>query len=251
MKVIYYSDELNDDFGKTLAERDFIPDNYEFIQKNLFQKFMSFVLYHFVAKVVFFFYFLFRGIKVKGRKNLKKVKGNYFLYGNHTIIEDAFITQTLINRRKRTYILTTPNVINTKGLRFITKMLGVLPVGNTISSQKKLNEAINYYYNKGKCIVIYPEAHLWPYCTFIRNFKSSSFRYAARLNSPVFAICTTFKETKKKPKITIHVSEPIYCQKDLTEKENMNFLRNEVFNFLDSCAKKYSNSEYAKYVKKE
>ena len=51
-----------------------------------------------------------------------------------------------------------------------------------------------------KTILIYPEAHIWPYYTKIRPFPSTSFRYPIKFNVPSFSITTTYQKVgKRKP----------------------------------------------------
>jgi hypothetical protein len=45
-------------------------------------------------------------------------------------------------------------------------------------------------------IMIFPEAHIWPYSTHIRPFGDESFVYPAELGAPVLAIATTYRPRK-------------------------------------------------------
>jgi hypothetical protein len=74
-----------------------------------------------------------------------------------------------------------------KGLKTILEMSGALPLPSTIEGMGKMMEAMEKRNVQGHVICIYPEAHIWPYCTWIRNFKSTSFRYPAQMGSPVFS----------------------------------------------------------------
>ena len=100
-------------------------------------------------------------------------------------------------------------------------------------------------------ITIYPEAHIWPYCTFIRKFGPETFLYPSEKNVPSFVItaCYTKRKIGTRPKIIFVCDGPFYPDMTLPKKERMQKLRDEVFNAMDSAAKKYSDYEYYRYVK--
>ena len=67
-----------------------------------------------------------------------------------------------------------------------------LPIPDDIDNLKRLKDAIRTLVNKNEVILIYPEAHIWPYYTKIRNFKDVSFTYPAEFNKPVVPAVTVF-----------------------------------------------------------
>jgi 1-acyl-sn-glycerol-3-phosphate acyltransferase len=157
-------------------------------------------------------------------KNLRKT--GYFIYGNHTHIMDAFISQVCITRPKRTFIIADPDAVSIPGVRNLVMMLGCLPLPSTNGTTKKYLEAIQYHIGKKHAIVVFPEAHIWPFATFIRPFSSSSFRYPAKLNTPVVPIVATFEKRKifkrcLKPRMVITVGEPIFPKQHADLKTSM------------------------------
>ena len=106
---------------------------------------------------------------------------------------------------------------------------------------------------QGHPVLIYPEAHIWPYYTAIRPFKSTSFRYPIKFQVPSFCYTTTYQRQgkKKKPKMVIYVDGPFYPNKDLLDiKEQQEDLRNQVYNCMVERSKN-SNFQYIEYIKKE
>jgi 1-acyl-sn-glycerol-3-phosphate acyltransferase len=107
---------------------------------------------------------------------------------------------------------------------------------------------------KKQVIIIFPEAHIWPYYTGLRNFSSSSFFYPVKMNKPVIALAGTWRAPKKagkKPKITLHISAPFYPDANLERKEAEQKLRDQVYAFLKDKTSSKDNYEYIKYVKKD
>ncbi len=252
-KIIYYQDELNDDFAQSKIEPVKIDGNYKYIRKNPIWNITAFLLYRVIATTSAFVYTKLKfNMKIVNKKVLKKCKNQgYFVYLNHTQeILDTLIP-TLATFPKRVYIIAHPNNVSIKGLKTANKMLGALPIPGDLESSKNFLNAIQTYIKKKKVIAIYPEAHVWPYYTKIRNFKEVSFRYPVKLDTPVFSVTCTYSEKKnKKPKITIYVDEPFYPNKNKSQKDAEKILRDEVYNKMVERSKN-STFEYIKYVKKD
>ena len=129
-------------------------------------------------------------------------------------------------------------------------MWGAIPIPNTLCAVKNFNNAIAYRLNQNNPILFYPEAHLWPYYTKIRNFPSTAFKYPVKLNKPVYTFTTTYKYKKrgKKPKVEIYVDGPFYPNTNLPTKDAQQRLRDEAYNTMVKRSG-YSNYEYVKYIK--
>ena len=117
--------------------------------------------------------------EIKGNNILKDFKDEgYFLYGNHTqAIGDAFMPN-FINIPKHNYVVVHPANVSIPVLRRITPSLGALPLPNNVKACKKFLSAIEQRIEDKKGVIIYPEAHIWPYYTKIRPFKDDSFYYS-------------------------------------------------------------------------
>lgn len=253
-KIYYYKDLLNDDFAGTKIRQKKIDANFKFVHKNILWRFFAWIIYYLIAVPVLWFYcVVLARIKVVNKKALKKLKKqNYYLYGNHTGIIDAYIP-SLITLPHRNKIVVSPDAVSIKGIRNIVQMVGGLPVPDGISGMQQFVKALEYYHNKNYRITIYPEAHIWPYYTGIRPFKDSSFGYPVSTNSPVIAFCSTFSEATgifkhiKKANVTVHISEPFYPDPNKPKKEAQRELRDKVYNFMVETAKKYNTFEYITY----
>ena len=85
-KVIYYTDELHDEFSTFTTDPPYIDGSYDYERRSGIKKFMNFFLYRIVMYpiVVLYALIVFRQ-KIVGREKLKPFKGKgIFLYGNHT-----------------------------------------------------------------------------------------------------------------------------------------------------------------------
>ena len=247
-KTIYWSDELNDDFDEVGLKRPPVPKNYRYLRR---LHVLSWIAYYLIAKPFLGIYCFFHGIRVKGRENYRSLKKTgYFLYSNHVAIADVFKFASYAIGTKRVNIIGYSDALSLKAIRPLIKALGFLPIPKDIDNLKKLKDAIEVLVNKKEAILIYPEAHIWPYYTKIRNFKDVSFSYPAEMNKPVLPAVTIWRgKPGKKPKQTIIFCKPIFPNPDLTPLENKKFLHEQCLLEMKEISEKYEQVEYIKYIK--
>lgn len=259
-RIMYYHDEVNDDFVKTKTNIDTVLDeNYQYLITSPVRKFFSFILYYFIAfPILFVEGKVFRGLKIKGKKNLRAVKKKgYIMYANHTDFRDAYLGHVFIANPKRTYIIANKDAVSIFFVRRLTKDLGALPVPDTLGGLKNLNSSVTQILGEKKALMIFPEAHIWPYYTKVRPFPVTSFRYAAINNVPCVPVAATYRKHKglfffrKKPQMVVYVGKPIFPNQDLSVKESAMKLRDETYEYICQMTEKYSTYEYYKYIKKE
>ena len=178
----------------------------------------------------------------------------YFVYANHTQpFADTFIPSIAIFP-KRNFLIVNPENISVKPFGWLIELLGAIPVPGNKTAMKNFLNTIQEKIEKKYCITIYPEAHIWPYYTKIRPFKSVSFKYPVEMDKPVFCVTNTYQKYGKKGnkvKIVSYIDGPFYVDKNLISvKEQKEDLRNRVY---ECMVKKSQNSnidviEYRKKV---
>lgn len=231
--VIYYTDELNDEFSTAKITSRTIDGNYVYCHKSLFKRFTHFFWYRIVATPIAFLYtkIVFHQ-KTVGKEKLKPYKNTgYFMYGNHTQdIGDAFIPN-VINFPQTDYVIVHPNNVSMPVLGKITPSLGALPLPDDMTAYRSFLKAVEQRIHEGNTVVIYPEAHIWPYYTKIRPFPDTSFHYPLKYGTPVFCFTNTYKKRKhsKKPKIVTYIDGPFYADKSLPANERKRVLRDRVY----------------------
>ena len=254
-KIIYYSDELNDDFAGTNINQQKLPEDFKYINKNFFFRLGAVILHWIVTPIIWCMTKIIYHQKFVNKRALKRAKKTgYFVYGNHTNgMLDAYVP-TLLNFPKNTYIIVNPDAVSIKGIKNIVLMLGALPLPNSMGLTFKFMSAIKERVNKKGVIMIYPEAHIWPYYTDIRNFRSDSFVYPVETNKPVFCFTNIYKKRRfsKKPKVITYVDGPFLPDPTLTKKENITNLRNRVYDVMKRRIQTNPKYEYKyTYIKKE
>ena len=254
-KIIYYEDELNDEFSTAKIIPRVINEKYKYIHKNLLWDFCSIIFQNILSMPIKLIYAKLKfKIKYIGKEKLKvHKKDGYFVYVNHTQpFADTFIPSIPIYP-KRNFFIVNPENISMKGLETIVELLGAIPVPGNKEAMKNFLEVIKFRMKKNHVITIYPEAHIWPYYTKIRPFKNVSFAYPVNLEKAVYCMTNTYQsygKKKDKIKIVTYIDGPFYANKELSSKEQKQELRDRVYNQMVERSKN-NNIEYIKYIKKE
>lgn len=252
-KVIYYDDELNDEFSSAEIKAKTIDGSYRYVNGSRFKRFTRFFWYRIIGTLIAFVYAkLVFGQKTVGREVLKKYKGRgYFLYGNHTQpVGDAFIPP-LLSFPQSNYVIVHPNNVSMPVLGRITPSLGALPLPDTTEAYRAFTAAIEKRISQGNTVVIYPEAHIWPYYTHIRPFSDVSFSYPIKLNAPVFCFTNTYQKRifGKGVRIVSYIDGPFFPDESIPVRQRKTELRNRVYACMCERAKN-SSVEKIKYVKR-
>ncbi len=173
MKKINYYKTYQDDFVESQDQNYKLPENYKWIHTNPFYKIGAECFYKIAYGISFLYCKIFLHSKIKNKKILKKYKNQgYFLYGNHTLpIGDVFIPAHVSG--KRIYTIASSANLKVKIIGKWLPMLGILPIPNSTKRMKEFFKAIQQRILEKKCVVIYPEAHVWPYVQFDRNINGS------------------------------------------------------------------------------
>ena len=259
-RIFYYTSEEDDPIKTDEQEKKIkvgLPEGYEFIPKNPFVRIYSAALFRGFWIFGQWYEKGYWGLKIHGREKLKKARGKgYVIYANHTNpFHDVFGPAMVANRRIFTII--SPVNLKIPGIGKFLPMIGGLPLGSTTDEKKAFNEAADKRLKQKKCLVIYPEAHVWPYATKIRKFPAGdkSFKYATRNNLPIFTMTTTYHKRKDKkhgdlPRMEAYLDGPFWPDPKLSEEENRAKLAKEAY---DSMMKnsKHNTYEYFEYIKKE
>lgn len=253
---LYYTDEHNDDFAaiSTPVQRK-IDKTYKYKYKNIFLRFLGWFLYYFVAVPVFTIIGkLMYGVKICGRKNLKKVKGGAVVYSNHTHALEFLFTFVIGAFPKRCHIICDPAAVRIPFIAPLVKMLGGLPLPEDLDATKNFNKTVAKLLAKGDIVMVMPEAHIWPYTTIVRNYPDISFKYAVKNKVPAIPVTTTFSKHRglfknyRKPRFTITYGEPIYADEHLPISANAKIMRDHCYNFMVKTAAEKNECKLYDYV---
>ena len=253
-QVIYYQNELTDEFSKAQIKARKIDGNYCYEDDTLLKRIGHIGWYRVLIRPLAWIYLkLVYHHRIVNKKVLREAAdAGFFLYGNHTHpVADAFMP-SMVSYPKDAYVIVHPANVSMPVLGRITPSLGALPLPDDISAAKNFVKAVKERVQRGCCVAIYPEAHIWPYYTGIRPFPDTSFHYPIQCGKPVFCFTDTYQKRRftKRPQIVTYVDGPFYPDATLPAKEQKKRLRNQVYDTM--LWRSQNNSvERIKYMKLE
>lgn len=223
-----------------------LKENYKFYNLNIFFRITSIIIIWLTVFVLFFVKRICWGFKLKGRQNIKKVKGAITI-SNHVLQQDAFLTVSSFVPKKLYVTMLESNL----GFGIVSKylrMAGAVPIPNDRHLFKRFLEETKTILNKNKFVHIYPEAALKPYNYHIRNFKEGAFHIAYSTKMPIIPMVITFhkpkgiyKLYKKKPLLHLNILEPYSPDFSLNKKEAIQKMHEDLFKIMDDFYKKTSD----------
>ncbi len=252
-KVVYYKDEVNDEFSGDDITPIKIDKNYSYFKTTLWYKIRTFFWYRIIATPLVFCYMKFKfKHKVIGKRKLRQCREGAFLIGNHTHNLCDVSIPTLVSSCKRAYIIANSNNVSIPYLRRVTDSLGAIPLPDDKDATRNFNKCIEKRIKEKSFVMIYPEAHIWPYCTWIRNYPSTSFRYPVLMDTKCYSVTNTYQKRKfsKKPKMVTYIDGPFYPDKELPRKDAQQKLRDEIYETMKKRAE-LNTVTLVEYIKEE
>lgn len=246
-KIRYYNSPT-DDFVTTRDQNMRLPDDYEWIRRDVPARILSALSYGAALVISSVWCRIFLHVRFKNKKILKKATGGAFIYGNHTQPVGDVFDPALASFPRRIYTVVSPANLAIPVIGRILPYLGALPIPDTLAGMRRFNAAISERIAEGKNIVIYPEAHVWEYYTGIRPFPDTAFTFPVRLSKPAFAMTVTYRKRRagKKPAAVICFDGPFYPDASLPPRERARALHDEVARAMTARSQE-SDCEYIKY----
>lgn len=256
-KIVYYEDERHDDFASADIKNKGVRSNYPYFNRNIFSRTGGWVFRQIIAiPLLLLANLLIYQSRVKNRRVLKGVKKTgYYMYANHVLDYDPITHPILLNPSKFCVVVSGPEAFSIHPIvSWMVKSLGAIPIPNKNDLEMFANytKYLSHHIQKKHRVLIYPEAHIWPYCNFVRDFTPSSFRYPVNDNVPIITATTVFKKKrfKKKPIAYIYIDGPFYANPELTGREKVDDLAYRAQQAMKKRSEVEWNYSYIKYVKK-
>lgn len=247
-RVRYYK-TFSDDFVQSKNQGYKLSENYQWIHKNPIHKLASELVYILALIISFFYCYFGLHMRIKNKKILKKYKKcGYFVFANHTQpVGDVFIPAH-VYLGKRIYVVISPANFGIPVIGRLLTLLGGLPIPDKLNKMREFLDSIKVRIGQKRCVIVYPEAHVWPYYAGVRPFPETAFKFPVENNAPSFCITTTYQKRKfgRKPKMTVYVDGPFLADTSLTKKEQQKKLHDDIYRCM--CRRgKNSTYEYIKY----
>lgn len=219
--------------------RDYKNDEtYPFLDDSLSFKIKRAFAYGFVVNVcIRAICYLFYGLRIEGRENLKKnkelLKGGVVSVSNHCFPFDATCLYFAVKRRM--YIPMLADLFTSSNW-WLLKYFGGVPLADgSMSATKKFNAAFDEYNRRGKWVHIFAEARSWPFYKPLRPFQKGSFTMAYKWGCPILPMNLSYRPRtgfyklfgSNKPLITVRIGEPIIPDTTQPRKEEVERLLRE------------------------
>ncbi len=246
-KQIRYYKSFDEDFVESSDQNYTLPEDYIWIRKGRSARMARSILYSLgcIAARVYGTFVLHA--KIVRNADLKEFcDTGAVVYGNHTQpIGDVFMP-ALVCTPKQCYTVAAPANLGIPFLGAVLPWMGALPVPDSFRGMAEFNEAIAQRLREKNCIIVYPEAHVWPFYTEVRPYPATSFSYAVKNHVPAFCMTTTYQARRysHKPRVTIYLDGPFEADPDLPEREKRTRLRDQVF----SCMQERSRLSTYRYI---
>lgn len=249
--AVRYYRSYTDEFVESRQQDFLLPENYTWVHTSPVYRAVAQLLYGAAFAFEFFYARFALHIKVVGRDKLKGLRDTgYFLYGNHTQpIGDAFAPAQYAFP-KRIYAVAGTANLGIPVLGRLLPMLGALIIPDSVRQMKDFLGAVQYHLAHKSCIVIYPEAHVWPYCGFVRPFPATSFRFPVEFGVPAYCMTTTYQKRAwgKKPRATVFIDGPFVADGTAGRKAEQKRLHDEIYACMQARSKA-GTYDYIRYEK--
>jgi len=172
----------------------------------------------------------------------------YFVYGNHTQPFGDVFTPMRVNQSRRVFTLASAANLSVPVLGRLVPYGGGVLVPRRLHQLRDFNTEIRQLIQAKHVVMIYPEAHVWPYYTGIRPFEAGAFHYPVELDAPVFVTTMTYQKRhwRRKPRRILYVDGPFWPDRQLPIKLRQQKLAEQVKKVMTNRAT-LSNTEYIRY----
>ena len=181
--------------------------------------------------------------KINGLENMKNINSGAIITCNHFNPFDSFSIEKVfriaeMDKTKKLYkVIREGNYTNFPGLYgFFFRNCDTLPLSSNAKTMVEFMKAVDTILQRKDFILIYPEQSMWWNYKKPKPLKDGAFKFAVRNDVPVLPIFITMEDSSiiqddgfPVQKYTINIEKPIYPDKNLNKKQNINMMRDKNF----------------------
>ena len=175
-----------------------------------------------------------------GMENINSIDTGFVMTCNHFNPFDNFalhkvIEQSKHHKNKKFYkVIREGNYTNFGGIYgYFFKHCDTLPLSSIKRTMINFMHAINEILTRGDIVLVYPEQSLWLNYKKPKPLNNGAFVFAINNNVPVLPCFITFEDSdilqedgEYVQEYTINILPPIYPKKDISKKENVEYMKN-------------------------
>ena len=202
-----------------------LDENYSYMPRGAWFRIKRALVAVLLHLVVFPLTHLTHGLRIYGRKNLRKhrkeLKNGAITVSNHVFLWDYLCILKAIRPHISYFPAWKPNFES--GFSPFMRILGGMPIpeGN-IRAMAAFKHGLDEVVESKRWLHVFPEGSLWKFYPDIRPLKLSVFNYAVRYGKPLIPISMSFRPRKgfrklfgRGPFVDLHIAEPIYADESL------------------------------------
>lgn len=176
------------------------------------------------------------GLRIKGKKNLKKykdvLKNGAITTANHVHVWDYICVMKALHNFKWTYLLSWDKNVNGESGPLV-RMVGGIPIPeNDKEATVAFNKSLKQILNEGHFLHIYPEGSMWEYYAPIRPFKNGAASLAIKNNKPILPMAFSYRKPgwirrklfKQPAALTLTIGEPLFADPTLDKSAQIDDL---------------------------
>lgn len=204
--------------------------SYPYIDKSKSFRFKCFLTRILLVGFVFLVARIRTGLRIKGRKNLRKykdeIKKGIVSVCNHVHMWDYILIMRGVFPHRTNIVVWDKNISGENGK--VIRLTGGIPIptNSTMGTAKMMLSTIDLIKNGG-WLHVAAEASMWEYYAPIRPFKTGAAFFAYKTNRPILPMAYTYRPcgwfrkhiTHSIAKLTLNIGEPIFVDKNLSQED--------------------------------
>ncbi len=240
--------------------------SYPYLDQRARFKFMRAIYWLLVNLIVFPVTRLSHGLRIYGKKNLKKnkalLKNGAITISNHVFYWDYLCVLKAIRPHLAYFPAWKDNLEGPCGR--LIRLSGGIPVPtDSAHAMIEFNRAMEEVLESGRWLHFFPEGSMWFFYPDIRPLKKAVFTYAVRFDKPVLPITMSFRPRRgitrlftKTPCVDLHIGEPLLPDKSISAREAAAELHTrayhvmQVMNGIEPGAPTYNKDQSVLHYKK-
>lgn len=219
-----------------------LDENYEYMPNGFWFSIKRALVAAVLHMIVFPVMHLTHGLRIYGRKNLKKhkkeLRNGAVTISNHVFMWDYLCVLKAIRPHISYFPAWKPNLES--GFQSFMRILGAMPIPEgDMHATRAFKRDLDKVVAEGKWLHVFPEGSLWYFYPDIRPLKITAFKYAVKYDKPLIPISMSFRPRKglfklfgKGPLVDLHIAEPIYADKSLHTCGQAEELRSRAYRIM-------------------
>lgn len=223
-----------------------LDENYPYLQKSLWFKIQRVVMWIALNLIVFLLLQITHGLRIHGRKNLKKhkeqLKDGFITISNHVFMWDFMCVMKALRPRLGYFPAWKINLEGPNGP--LIRMAGGLPIPTgSLRAMKAFKDSMEEVLESKKWMHFFPEGSMWFFYPDIRPLKKAVFQYAVKYDRPIIPLVFTFRPRNwfqrlfgRAPLVDLTVGEPMRHQPELGRAEATTEMQQRAYHIMQGMA---------------